>query len=53
MSKKKPEPKRDATGYIREPLKVSRDGKTFSVCGAKVCDLLAMYAANKVPLWPK
>ncbi len=50
--KKKPEPKRDAPGYVREPLKVSKDGRTFSVCGAKVCDLLAMYAANKVKVFP-
>ncbi len=53
MASKKPTPKRDAPGYVREPLKVSKDGKTFSVCGAKVCDLLEFYRVNKIPLWPK
>lgn len=46
-------PKRDAPTYQRSPLTVSKDGKTFSVCAAKVADLLAFYAQRKIPVWPK
>lgn len=52
MAGKKPQPKRDAPGYVREPLKVSKDGKTFSVDAAKVCDLLEWYRANKIAVFP-
>ena len=49
---KKLQPKRDAPGYERTPLVVSKDGKTFSVDAAKVCDLLEWYRANKIPVFP-
>lgn len=45
-------PKRDAPTYQRSPLTVSKDGKTFSVCAAKVADLLAFYAQRNIPVWP-
>lgn len=50
--KKKPDAKRDAPGYVREPLKVSRDGKTFSVCASQVRSILDFYALNKVKVYP-
>ena len=50
---KPPVPKPDSPTYQRSPLVVSKDGKTFSVCAAKVCDLLTFYAQRKIPVWPK
>jgi hypothetical protein len=42
MDKNK-QPKKDSPTYKREPLKVSEDGKWFSVDGAQVVDLMADY----------
>ena len=36
-------PKQDAPGYVREPLKVSDNGKFFTVDAAQVVDLMADY----------
>lgn len=44
--------RKDSTTYQRSPLTVSKDGKTFSVCAAKVADLLAFYAQRNIPAWP-
>lgn len=41
--KKEAQPKRDAPGYQRSPTTLSKDGKTFSIDGAKVVDLIADY----------
>lgn len=41
--KKSPQPKQDAPGYQRSPTTLSKDGKNFSIDGAKVVDLMADY----------
>lgn len=41
--KPSPQPKQDAVGYQRSPTTLSKDGKTFSIDGAKVVDLIADY----------
>lgn len=43
MSSKNPPPRTDAPGYVREPLKVSDNGKFFTVDAAQVVDLMADY----------
>ena len=43
MKAKKPEPRQDSPTYKREPLKVSEDGKWFSVDAAQIVDLMADY----------
>lgn len=40
---KQPAPKQDAPGYVREPLKVSDNGKFFTVDAAQIVDLMADY----------
>lgn len=49
---KNKKPNKDSPTYQRSPLTVSKDGKTFSVCAAKVADLLAFYAQRKIPVFP-
>lgn len=43
MTKNTKQPCRDAPTYRREPLKLSEDGRWFSVDGAQVADLVADY----------
>lgn len=46
-------PRKDSPTYQRSPLTLSKDGKKFSVCAAKVADLLVFYAQRNIPVWPE
>lgn len=53
MDKKKPVPKPDAPRYVRSPLTVSKDGKSFSVCATTVLSPLEFYRINGVKVYPE